>query len=293
MVHEASPRSETGSFVKVNCGAIPESLLESEFFGYVPGAFTGASSKGKIGYFETADKGTLFLDEIGELPLQLQVKLLSVLQDRKVTRVGGSSPFDVDIRVVAATNRDLEDMVRAGTFREDLYYRLHVLSIDLPPLRARIEDIEELTAYLSAQICTELKISLKELAPDALDSLKDYHWPGNVRELQNVLTRAFILSRDKQRLDSQDLSQCLLPTPEKSSIAGDIPTPHTMEEFLKIKETQIDSALRQLERRFVAYLMDRFNGNITLASRHIGLSRTNFYKMMQRCGYKFRNGTHD
>ncbi|HPJ68138.1 MAG TPA: sigma 54-interacting transcriptional regulator [Desulfobacteraceae bacterium] len=203
MVHEASPRSETGSFVKVNCGAIPESLLESEFFGYVPGAFTGASSKGKIGYFETADKGTMFLDEIGELPLQLQVKLLSVLQDRKVTRVGGSSPFDVDIRVVAATNRDLDDMVRAGKFREDLYYRLNVVPVRVPPLRDRGDDIPMLLIHFLEEFNRKYGLH-KRFGKEAVDSLCSYSWPGNIRELMNLVERVAVTT-EGDTIDVQHL----------------------------------------------------------------------------------------
>ncbi len=202
MVHEASPRRETGSLVKVNCGAIPESLLESEFFGYTSGAFTGASSKGKVGYLETADKGTLFLDEIGELTLPLQVKLLSALQDRKVTRVGGTRPSPVDIRVVAATNRNLEHMVAEGKFREDLYYRLNVVPLKVPPLRERGGDIPFLLVHFLEQFNGKYGLH-KRFSRDAIDALCNYPWPGNVRELMNLVERLAVTTEE----DAIDIGQ--------------------------------------------------------------------------------------
>lgn len=194
IIHEASPRRESGSLVKVNCAAIPEHLLESELFGYEGGAFTGAQAGGKVGYFEIADKGTLFLDEIGELPLALQVKLLSVLQDRTVTRVGGRKPLAVDIRVLAATNRDLEQMVGAGLFREDLYYRLSVVPMSLPPLRQRVDDIPFLLAHFLSQYNQKYGLNIK-LDQEAMEALCAYDWPGNVRELKNVVERLVVTAR--------------------------------------------------------------------------------------------------
>jgi len=187
-IHNHSPRLNTGQFVKVSCAAIPEQLLESELFGYAPGAFTGASNKGKKGYFEIAHKGTLFLDEIGELPLWLQVKLLSAIQDRTFTRVGGTKSVACDIRLIAATNRDLEEMVSTGAFRKDLYYRLNVVPIRIPPLRERKKDIDSLLDHfiecLNARYDLEVSFTTK-----ATKALLVYAWPGNVRELENLVER--------------------------------------------------------------------------------------------------------
>ncbi|NTU60609.1 MAG: sigma 54-interacting transcriptional regulator [Deltaproteobacteria bacterium] len=192
MVHDASPRRDTGSFVKINCGAIPGELLESELFGYEPGAFTGASKEGKPGYFEIADRGTLFLDEVGDLPLKLQVKLLSVLQDQEVTRVGGTKPKRIDVRIVAATNRDLEKRVRAGEFREDLFYRLNVVPVTVPPLRERRDDVGFLLVHFLERYNKKYGRSCR-LSGEAVETLCAYRWPGNVRELANLVERLVVV----------------------------------------------------------------------------------------------------
>lgn len=180
-------------FIKVNCGAIPENLLESELFGYEKGAFTGASEHGKKGFFELSHNGTLFLDEIGELPLSLQVKLLRVLQDREITRVGGTKPVVVNVRVICATNKDLEDMVVNSKFREDLFYRLHIIPLYVPPLRNRIEDIEPLSHYFIDKFNKKYNRRM-HFSEDAMELLHTYHWPGNVRQLQNIIERAIVMS---------------------------------------------------------------------------------------------------
>jgi DNA-binding NtrC family response regulator len=182
-----------GPLVTVNCGAIPENLIESELFGHVKGAFTGAVAN-QIGKFQAADKGTIFLDEVGELPLSLQVKFLRVLQERQVQRVGETRTFPVDVRVVAATNRDLAKEVAAGRFREDLYHRLNVIDIRLPPLRERGQDVPLLVEGLLAKINRELHKDVRRVAPETMAALVGYPWPGNVRELENALTRAVVLS---------------------------------------------------------------------------------------------------
>lgn len=181
-------------FITVNCGAIPQNLIESELFGYEKGAFTGASARGKMGLFEVADKGILFLDEIGELPLDMQVKLLRVLQERTVTRVGGTDPVSIDVRIVAATNRDLGDMVRNKTFRGDLYYRLNVVPITIPPLRERRDDIIPFTQYFLRELNKKYALN-KTFSPAALHAMVEYRWPGNVRELRNIVERAVIMCR--------------------------------------------------------------------------------------------------
>lgn len=194
IIHRGSRRSN-GPFVVVNCGAIPENLLESELFGYEKGAFTGANKDGKIGLMEVAHGGTLFLDEIADLPLGLQVKLLRVLQERKITRVGGLRPINVNIRIVAATNKDLKDMVKQRIFREDLYYRLNVVPIFIPPLRERKEDIVPLTQFFLQKYNTKFYVK-KSLTPEVFRYFEAYAWPGNVREMENLIERLVVCSKD-------------------------------------------------------------------------------------------------
>ncbi len=191
-IHRESDRADR-PFVPVNCGAIPETLLESEFFGYVRGAFTGAD-RDKAGLFEAAEAGTLFLDEVGELPASLQVKLLRVLQDGEVRRLGGTETTTVSVRILAATNRDLESAVHAGDFRQDLYYRLAVIPIHLPPLRERTEAIPDLTHHLLGRLRERLNLKVESVTPGAMKALLAYPWPGNIRELENVLEHAVVLA---------------------------------------------------------------------------------------------------
>jgi transcriptional regulator with GAF, ATPase, and Fis domain len=192
-IHQLSPRQEK-PFIAVNCGGIPENLIDSELFGHEKGAFTGAQSQ-KRGRFERADKGTIFLDEIGELPPQAQVRLLRVLQDKVIERVGGTSPIRLDIRIIAATNRNLEEMVKKGEFRQDLWFRLNVFPITIPPLRDRLFDIPALVQYFIEQKAKDLNLpAIPKIADNALEGLKEYAWPGNVRELQNIVERSLILN---------------------------------------------------------------------------------------------------
>jgi len=205
-IHLGSPRRD-GPFIPVNCGAIPESLLDSELFGHEKGAFTGALAQ-KRGRFERADKGTILLDEIGEMPLEAQIRLLRVLQHREIERIGGTERIPVDIRIIAATNQDLHSLVRTGRFREDLYFRLNVFPINVPPLRERVSDIPALVQHLIERKAKELKLGrTPELAPEAIDILMTYSWPGNVRELENVIERAMIIHHDEPlRFDDLDVS---------------------------------------------------------------------------------------
>ncbi|WP_338450031.1 sigma 54-interacting transcriptional regulator [Niallia oryzisoli] len=191
-IHAASPRRKQ-PFVRINCGAIPDSLIESELFGYEQGSFTGADKKGKAGLFEAANNGTLFLDEIGELPLNMQVKLLRVLQEKEITRIGGVRPIPVNVRIITATNRDLREMVMQGTFREDLYYRLYVIPFRIPALRDRKEDILPLSIYFLEEFTEKYQIR-KSFTPEAIEVLETYSWPGNVRELQNIVERLILLT---------------------------------------------------------------------------------------------------
>jgi PAS domain S-box-containing protein len=195
LLHDASPRARTGDLVVVNCGAIPDSLIESELFGYEPGAFTGASKNGKTGFIEAAEHGTLFLDEIGDLPLGLQAKLLSVLQERSITRLGGTRPKRVDVRIVAATNRDLDTMVEEGKFRSDLYYRLNVVPIRIPPLRERRDDVPFLLQHFLRSFSQKNSLRMA-FSPQALEALCEYRWPGNVRELMNLVEYLVVTSCD-------------------------------------------------------------------------------------------------
>jgi len=190
LIHDASPRKNY-PFVKVNCASIPENLMETELFGYEGGAFTGSHPKGKKGFFEAAQKGTLFLDEIGELPLNVQAKLLQVLQDKQFTRVGSTQLINVDVRIIAATNRNLKEMIDKKQFREDLYYRLNVIPIFIPPLRERRDDIEPLINYIVAKVNTKYNFN-KQLEPDLIDLFKSLSWKGNIRELENVIEKLII-----------------------------------------------------------------------------------------------------
>ncbi len=193
-IHYSSLRKH-GPFIKVNCGAIPDSLVDSELFGHEKGAFTGATAR-KRGRFERAHQGTIFLDEIGDLPLHAQSRLLRVLQSKEIERVGGSGPIAVDVRIISATHRHLEDMVNSGQFREDLWFRLNVFPITIPPLRQRQQDLPALVDHFIKRKSMELKYqSFPTVAPGAIDKLKSYHWPGNVRELENVVERALIQNR--------------------------------------------------------------------------------------------------
>jgi transcriptional regulator with GAF, ATPase, and Fis domain len=201
-IHNRSPRA-SGPFVVINCGAIPENLMESELFGHVRGSFTGAVAT-REGKFQAANKGTLFLDEVGELPLTLQVKLLRALQERTVTKVGDSRAERVDIRVLAATNRELEDEIRVGRFREDLYYRLNVVNVFLPPLRERADDVVVIAKLLLQKYAPEMNTSVKGFTPNALIAVRKYDWPGNVRQLENRIKKALVLC-DKSLIGPEDL----------------------------------------------------------------------------------------
>jgi transcriptional regulator with PAS, ATPase and Fis domain len=205
-LHNGSSRAKH-SFVAVSCAALPETLLESELFGYEKGAFTGASGA-KTGRFELAHGGTLMLDEIGDVPMSVQVKLLRVLQEREFERLGANTPTKVDVRLVAATNRDLQQAVDEGTFRLDLMYRLQVVELHIPPLRERIEDIEPLANMFLAKFASENDRQLLTISPDALAAMQAYRWPGNVRELENAMERAVVLAGPSER----ELSERLLPT---------------------------------------------------------------------------------
>jgi two-component system response regulator AtoC len=264
-IHSQSPRRDE-AFVAINCAAIPEALLESELFGHAKGAFTGAD-RSRRGLFSEADGGTLFLDEIGELPIALQAKLLRVLQEEEVRAVGESKPRRVDVRVLAATARDLETEVAAGRFREDLFYRLDVVRVKVPPLRERREDIPLLVDHFLRRAPETLGKGMRAIDDDALERLVDYAWPGNVRELENVLERAVILCRG-DRLSLADLPPNLTAAPaERRSSSRDL---------------SLRRARRAVEARLISEALEATGGNRTHAARLLGIShRALLYKLKE------------
>ena len=264
-IHEKSKRNK-GPFIKINSTAIPENLLESELFGYERGAFTGAVAS-KPGKFELADKGTMFLDEIGDVPPATQVKLLRVLQEREFERLGGTKTLRVDVRLVAATNRDLRAALEDGTFREDLYYRLSVVPIDIPPLREHKEDIPDLAGLFLARASAESGKEFSGVSPEALKLLMNHHWPGNVRELHNIIERAAALARG-MTIEAADIHFDAERKPANSSSAV-LPQGMTLDQW---EDEMIREALR------------RANGNKSQAARTLGLSRNAFRYRLSKIG---------
>jgi DNA-binding NtrC family response regulator len=265
-IHEKSRRAR-GPFIKINSSAIPENLLESELFGYEKGAFTGANAS-KPGKFELADKGTLFLDEIGDVPPVIQVKLLRVLQEREFERLGGTRTVKVDVRLIAATNRDLRAALEEGTFREDLYYRLNVVPIDIAPLRERKEDIPDLASLFMEQFCGGAGKPAKGIAPEAVRILVSYHWPGNVRELQNIIERACALAKGDV-IEPADIHLDTRPVRAGTSENHFLPEGMTLERW---EDEMIQEALR------------RASGNKSQAARLLGLSRNALRYRLSKIG---------
>jgi DNA-binding NtrC family response regulator len=265
-IHEHSHRA-SGPFVKINSTAIPETLLESELFGYEKGAFSGATTS-KPGKFELANKGTLFLDEIGDVPQSIQVKLLRVLQEREFERLGGTKTLKVDVRLIAATNRDLRAALEEGTFREDLYYRLNVVAIDIPPLREHKEDIPELARFFLDKFARESGEPAKQITPVALELLVDFHWPGNVRELENILQRAVALSSG-QVIDAADIHFDPAPSRPSAGTAPVLPEGMTLEQW---------------EEEIIREALHRANGNKSQAARSLGLSRNALRYRLSKMG---------
>lgn len=260
LIHREGSRGN-GPFVKINCGAIPRDLLESELFGYEAGAFTGAQRQGKVGLIEVADRGTLFLDEIGELPLDLQVKLLQVLQDRTLVRVGGTRPITVDVRVIAATNRDLQAMVDARQFRSDLFYRLSVVPIHIPPLRERREDILPLVHQFLDEINRQYALE-KRFSEQALAALLDYDWPGNARELRNMVERLVVT------------------TPEPLIRADSLPALLHPEQHARETAADMKSRTAVFERRLVQEAVERY-GSTRAAARHLRTSQSTIVRRLK------------
>jgi len=273
MVHRLSKRA-SGPFLRLNCGGFSESLLESELFGHEKGAFTGAH-QAKTGLLESADGGTVFLDEIGELPASLQVKLLRVLEDRQVMRVGALRPKKIDVRFVAATNRNLEEEVARGAFREDLYYRVNGIAIVIPPLRERVGEIQQLARLFVSQAARAAGLPEPRLADDAIDLLESYAWPGNIRELRNVMERAVLLSTDDLITEEH------LPT-EKMRTGG-IARAATEQSPLSRAGTLRDD-VDDLERRRILDALDACSGNQTRAARMLGISRNTLAARLEQFG---------
>lgn len=280
-IHRLSDRAKN-AFIKINCAAIPSTLIESELFGHEKGAFTGAVTS-KPGRFELADGGTIFLDEVAEMPLEMQVKLLRVLQEREFERVGGVTTIQVDVRVVAATNKDLEKEVQAGRFREDLFYRLNVVPMHLPPLRDRVEDIELLVGFFLSQFNLKLNKSIMGVEPACMQSLKSYRWPGNIRQLENVIERMVLLC-DRAQLGTDELPEQI------RTYAGGVPSApgdgaadsSALNNFKEIVRKQTQS----VERELIERALEETEGNITRAAERLGLSRKGLQIKLKELGIR-------
>ena len=274
-LHEMSTRSNE-AFVEVNCAAIPEELIESELFGHEKGSFTGAVAR-RIGKFQMADGGTLFLDEVGDMSLSAQAKVLRVLQENQFERVGGTQTMRVDVRVIAATNKDLTGEVQAGKFREDLFYRLNVVPVVIPPLRKRISDLPLLIDYFLKTTADELGQKPKKISQRALAALQEYNWPGNIRELRNLIERLVILN-PQPTIDADDL-----PTlgPGKS-------VEH--EYFEREKYTDFKEAM---EREFFLQKLKTYGYNVSKTARRLGMQRSNLYKKLEKYGIPYKRSRDD
>jgi DNA-binding NtrC family response regulator len=269
-LHANGPRKDK-AFVVQNCSAFNENLLESELFGHVKGAFTGAM-RDKQGLFEVADGGTFFLDELGEMSPALQVKLLRVLQDGSFMPVGGTKQKKVDVRVIAATNRNLEEMVQKGTFREDLYYRLNVVSLRLPPLRQRVGDVPLLVQFFLSKIAAKSKQSVKGITSDAMSALEAFHWPGNIRQLENEIQRACVMSGKDETITRLCLSPSVIDAPSSNASLGFSP------------DKPLRDVLARVEREIIEQALARCEGNKSEAARQLGISRSNLIAKSQEYG---------
>ncbi len=275
-IHRQSHRDQK-PFVKINCAAIPATLIESELFGFEKGAFTGAVAS-KPGKFELAHEGTLFLDEVAEMPLEMQAKLLRILQEQEFERVGGVSSIQVDVRIIAATNKDLEAEVKGGRFREDLFYRLNVVPIHLPPLRARKEDIDLLIKYFLQQFNQKLTKSITGITPETLTALRGHHWPGNIRQLENVLERMMLMAEGTV-LTADDLPEefaALLPMSQAAT---------ALQPAASLKQI-VRRQTAALERDLIEKALLELGGNVTKTSERLGLSRKGLQLKMKELGLK-------
>jgi DNA-binding NtrC family response regulator len=268
-IHQHSPRAQR-PFVAVDCGALTETLLESELFGHTRGAFTGAVAD-KKGVFQAANNGTCFLDEIGDISLNMQSKLLRVLQEEEVRPVGGKEWVKVDVRVLAATNKDLDHLVKTGAFREDLYYRLKVITIRLPPLRERPEDIDELAQIFIRRYSLAARKPISGISEDALERLRNYSWPGNIRQLENAIEQAVVLSKNPV-LTLDDLPQ---------EVREDLPPPYDNAGDGQLVFSDTPS-LEEIKKRYALYVMHRTRGNISRAAKVLDIDRRSLYRMLAR-----------
>ncbi len=270
-IHNLSNRRQE-KFVKINAASIPESLIEAELFGYEKGSFTGALDEGKKGKFELADKGTLFIDEINHLPMAMQPKLLRALQEREIDPIGSQEPVPVDVRIITASNEDLEGLVRKGRFREDLYYRLNVIEIKTPPLREHPEDMEEIIQNIIEELNVENGLSKVGVDDETLAELQSRYWKGNIRELRNVIESAMAFSKDD--------------TIHLSDLDSTHPSRHIDLEKLKAKGNIIDQARNEAEREVITRVLQRFKGNKSQAAKYLGIARPLLYQKMDRLNIK-------
>ena len=270
-IHERSSRA-SGAFVTLNCAAVPAELIESELFGHEKGSFTGAAGR-HIGKFEQADHGTIFLDEIGDMPLAMQAKLLRVLEEGEVERIGGDKPFAVDVRVVVATHRDLQARVREDKFRQDLFHRIYVFPLTLPPLRERREDISALVSHFAAQVSAQNGWKAIPFSPEAMEALHSHTWPGNVRELRNMVERLMLLATNGQ----VDLATVEIAMPKGS--AGASPT---------FSAGPLAARVDAFEREVILAELKRSHSNVSLAAKSLGLERSHFYKKAEQLGIDLR-----
>jgi transcriptional regulator with PAS, ATPase and Fis domain len=314
-LHEQSSR-KNGPFIKINCAAIPKTLMESELFGYEKGAFTGATSS-KPGRFELADCGTLFLDEIGEIPVEMQVKLLRAIQESEFERVGGIKTIKVDVRLITATNRDLEAEIARGNFRDDLFYRLNVVPLQIPPLRQRKGDIPQLVVHIIKKFNERLKKNISGVADDALAALETHAWPGNIRELENVLERTILFCKGEriERADlqlgatpgtipppisqaSQATAVVIAPELPRTTTNDSQPLPITVGEDEEGEAGEISGSLKdvvraetaRVERELIVKALDETGGNVTQAARLLKISRKSLQMKMKEFGLRDREG---
>ncbi len=278
-IHHNSSRKNK-KFIAVDCGALPETLLESELFGHVKGSFTGAIVT-KRGLLEVANEGTFFLDEVGDLSMGIQSKMLRVLQEKEFRQVGGIKNVKVDVRLIAATNKDLEKMIEEGKFREDLFYRLNIVPIHIPLLKERREDIPLLVEHFLEIYNTKRNKKIKGVSPEAMDLLVDFDWPGNIRELENVIERVVIMS-ESDIIDAKELPIYI----QGKSVYIDITTPKTNEELKRLKKQMRTKAVEDVEKAFLTDALQRNDWNITKAARDVGLKRQNFQALMRKHNIK-------
>jgi len=270
-LHDKSPRA-TGPFIALNCAAVPSELIESELFGHEKGSFTGAAGR-HIGKFEQAEHGTLFLDEIGDMPLPMQAKLLRVLEEGEVERIGSAKPVNIDVRVIVATHRNLEALVRDGKFRQDLFHRVFVFPLSLPPLRERRDDIPALIAHFAAQVCAQNSWKPLTFTPDAVQALQEYSWPGNVRELRNMVERLMLLASG-DAVDAQTVRSVLVPSADGSRVS--------------LGSGTLSDRVENFEREVILGELKRSNFHMTNTAKVLGLERSHLYKKAEQLGIDIR-----